>query len=84
MALNSGIEIEIAFNSTETATLQRDTSGAFGAAEDVTILTGGTQNYVDPLPIDGTTYYYRAKVSRGGFADSSWSGTLSAVPVALT
>ena len=84
MALNSGIEVEVAFNSEETATLERDTSGGFGSAAVIAILTGGTQNYLDPLPIDGTTYYYRAKVSRGGFADSSYSSSISAVPVVLT
>lgn len=85
MALGGGIELQVTCNSTETVTLQRDTSGAFGSP--VTLLEGapgGVQNYVDPLPIDGTTYYYRAKVSRGGFADSSWSSTLSAKPVLLT
>lgn len=81
---SAGIELEITFNSGETLTLQRDTSGGFGSATTIAVLTGGTQNYIDPLPLDGVTYYYRAKVSRTGYTDSSYSGSVSAKPVVLS
>lgn len=81
---NYGIEVEVTFPvSTASVTLERDTSGAFGSPRTIAILTGGSQSYVDNRPNDGVTYYYRAKATASGFADSGYSGTVSAKPVAL-
>ena len=79
----SGIELYVSFNSTETCSLERDTSGGFGSAVVIATLTGGGQAYVDNLPLSGTTYYYRARVSRDGFTTSSYSSSVSATPVVL-
>ena len=85
MSVRTGTEILWEFNAEETLTVERDTDSGFGTA--VTIasgLSGPSQSLVDEVPIIGASYYYRAKVSRGGFADSSWSSTITVVPVVLT
>lgn len=81
---NTGIELDVAFPvSTATVSLERDTSSGFGTAVTIATLTGGSQTYVDNLPLDGVTYYYRAKATSSGFTDSSYSSTVSAKPIAL-
>lgn len=79
----SGIELLVTFNLGETCHLERDTDSGFGSAVEIATLTGKTQSYVDPLPIDGTTYYYRAYVSKASYTDSSYSSSVSADPVVL-
>ena len=79
----SGIEMDAAFNATETCWLERDTDSGFGGAVVIAKLTGGTQLYTDSLPLNGITYYYRAQVRRTGFTTSSYSSTVSATPVIL-
>lgn len=80
---NTGIGLSLTFEPLETCSLERDTSGGFGSAVVIATLTGGTQDYHDPLPIDGVTYYYRARVSRTGYTTSSYSGSVSATPDVL-
>ena len=77
----SGIQLTVTFNNGDSLALERDTSSGFGSAVTIATLTGGTQVYSDPLPVDGITYYYRAKVSRTGYVASAYSGTVSAKPV---
>lgn len=76
----SGIEVEVVFASGWTCEIERDTSGAFGSAVTVAVLTtGGTRRYTDSLPVTATDYYYRAKTTRDGYTDSSWSSTVGPV-----
>ena len=77
---DSGIGLSIAFGAAETCSLERDTSGGFGSAVVIATLLGGTQDYIDWLPMDGVTYYYRAAVSRAGFTTSSYSSSVSSTP----
>ena len=76
MALYTGIEFEVGFDAEYTCVVERDTAVGFGTAVVIAYLTGGTQHYTDPLPVSSTDYYYRAKNTRDGFADSSYSATL--------
>lgn len=70
------------FNSGETLVLERK-QGA-GAYAVIASLKGGTQDYTDVLPNDGLTYTYQAKVTKTGYADSSYSGTVSGTPQDLS
>lgn len=58
--------------------IERSTTSGSGFAE-LTRVPGSTEVYVDRLPRDGTTYYYRAKSALGGFVTSAATGEVSAV-----
>lgn len=47
-------------------------------------IKNGEQGYTDPLPINGTTYYYRAYAARSGYANSANSSEISGTPQDLT
>ena len=81
----TGIRLTITFASAlDTVSLERDTDVAFGTSAEIASLTGGTQSYEDPLPLNNTTYYYRAKSTRTGYVSSSYSAAVSGKPVTLS
>lgn len=80
-AATSGIILALDFNSGETLVLERDDGGGYAT---VASLKGGSQEYTDVLPINGVTYTYRAKVTKAGYADSSYSATDTGSPQDLS
>lgn len=84
MALNTaGITLELTWAETGTGTkmvIERDTDGAFPSSVVVVTLSNFEASYYDELPLSSTTYYYRAKHTKTGEADSAWSSTVSDVP----
>jgi hypothetical protein len=79
----TGIVVGITATAGQTVSLERDTSGGFGSAVVIVTQDGVLTDYFDPLPIDNTTYYYRARVSQDGYVTSSYSGTVSAKPTTV-
>ena len=79
-AATSGIVLALTFNAGETLVLERDDGGGYVT---VASLKGGSQEYTDVLPINGVTYTYRAKVTKAGYADSSYSATDTGSPQVL-
>jgi len=56
--------------------IERSTTSGSGFAE-LARVPGSSATYVDRLPRDGTTYYYRAKHALGGFVTSAATGEVS-------
>lgn len=56
-----------------------DSAGAPGTWADLVTLVGGTQVYVDELPSDGATWWYRARHESPGLDPSDWSTAISAI-----
>jgi hypothetical protein len=80
----TGIVLGLSANAGETFSIERDTSGAFGSAVVIAQPDGSQTDYLDPLPIDGVTYYYRAQVSKTGSVTSGYSATVSAKPTTVS
>lgn len=80
-AATSGIILSLTFNAGETLVLERDGGSGYVA---IASLKGGSQEYTDVLPINGVTYTYRAKVTKTGYADSSYSATDTGSPQDLS
>lgn len=57
----TGIELFLTFDATDTLEVYRDTSSGFGTELLVAELVGGDQYWIDALPLDGTSRYYRAR-----------------------
>ncbi len=63
-----------------TLVVERDTDSGFGSPTEIAALTTVVASYTDNLSINGTTYYYRAKHTKAGNADSAWSSSVSDTP----
>lgn len=63
--------------------IERSTTSGSGFAV-IGSVKNGEQNYDDPLPINGVTYYYRAYAARTGYANSANSAEISGTPQDLT
>jgi hypothetical protein len=64
-----------------------DSGGSPGAYVEIARAPGTTSIYIDDLPSDGLTYWYRIRHSLGGLGDSSYtaaqSGTPGGIPAGL-
>lgn len=81
---SSGIQFTITWpERAATLVIERDTSGGFGTSVVIATLPPTTLSYTDPLPLDGVTYYYRAKHTQTGYTTSAWSSTVSDTPYEL-
>lgn len=63
-----------------------DSAGAPNTGAAVSLsdtIPGGQDFYLDELPLDGATYWYRVRHVGFGDTPSSWTGWLSAVPTPL-
>jgi hypothetical protein len=86
-----GIALSITASDTgATLTLERATDAAF-TVNHMTVYTkasgvisGTSYSYTDYLGVQTTIYYYRAKESKAGYVDSSYSGTISSAPYDLS
>ena len=75
---SSGIELAITWNEAlASLVLQRDDNNSFTSPTEVAVITIPKSSYTDDVPVDGVTYYYRAKHTKTGRADSAWSSTVS-------
>jgi hypothetical protein len=66
-----------------TAVLQRATNSGFSINLVEVGQYVGNQTVDDVTGNTGVTYYYRAKNTAPGFADSAWSSTISSAPYDL-
>jgi hypothetical protein len=60
-----------------------DVAGVPGAWVEITRVPGTTSVYVDDLPSNGLTYWYRIRHSLGGLGDSSYTAEQSGTPGAI-
>jgi hypothetical protein len=67
----------------DTVYIERSTVSGSGFAV-IGSVKNGEQDYTDPLPINGVTYYYRAYAARAGYANSANSAEVSGTPQDLT
>lgn len=57
-----------------------DSGGSPGAYAEIARVPGTTSIYIDDLPSDGLTYWYRIRHSLGGLGDSSYTAAQSGTP----
>lgn len=60
-----------------------DSGGSPGTFAVIAQVRGATQTYLDVLPNDGATYWYRIKHALSSYADSTYTCNKSATPTAL-
>jgi len=78
--LTQGIALALwASDQTLDLVIQRSTTSGSGFATIATV-AGSTSVYVDQLPRNGTTYYYRIAHTLGGYATSTYTAEVSATP----
>lgn len=57
-----------------------DVAGAPGTWADLTTVRGTSEVFVDYLPSDGVTRWYRARATLSGYTPGAWSAEVSGVP----
>lgn len=57
-----------------------DVSGSPGTFAQIAVVSGTTQVFIDSLPSDGVTRWYRARSSLSGYTPSAYTASVSAIP----